>query len=36
VSGSSGAGELRLRLRCQASYGTFVSSADLLRIEYTN
>lgn len=33
VSGSTGDGELRLRVRCQAS-GSFVSSGDLMRISY--
>ncbi|HZB22819.1 MAG TPA: S8 family peptidase [Gaiellaceae bacterium] len=35
VSGTSGDGEVRLRLRCQTAYGTFVSSADLVRVDYT-
>ena len=35
VSGTSGDGEIRVRVRCQTSYGTFVSSADLLKLDYT-
>jgi serine protease AprX len=35
VSGSAGDGEVRVRVRCQTTSGTFVSNSDLLRIEYT-
>jgi subtilisin len=34
VSGSSGGGELRVRIRCTTTAGTFTSSGDLLRIVY--
>jgi hypothetical protein len=34
VSGTSGDGELRVRLRCTRSSSSFYSSADLLRISY--
>jgi len=34
VSGASGDGELRVRLRCTTTSGTFFASADLLRIAY--
>jgi hypothetical protein len=34
VSGSSGNGEVRVRVRCQTSSGTFFASGDLLQITY--
>lgn len=35
VSGSSGAGEFRVRIRCQTSGGSFVSSGNLMKVVYT-
>jgi Ca2+-binding RTX toxin-like protein len=34
VSGTSGNGELRLRVRCTTTAGTFVTSGDSMRISY--
>jgi hypothetical protein len=34
VSGSSGDGELRVRVRCTRSTGSFFSSGDLMKIVY--
>ncbi len=34
VSGDSGNGELRVRIRCRTTTGTFVSSGDLMQIVY--
>ncbi len=34
VSGTSGNGELRIRIRCQTTAGTFFSSGDLMQIVY--
>jgi len=36
VSGSSGAGEVRIRVQCTSNSTSFYSSADLLQIGYTN
>lgn len=35
VSRNSGDGELRVRIRCQTSSGSFVSSGNLLKVVYT-
>jgi hypothetical protein len=35
VSGSSGNGEVRVRVRCRTTSGSFFTSADLLQIAYT-
>lgn len=34
VSGSSGDGELRVRVRCTLTSGSFFSSGDLMKIVY--
>jgi ribosomal protein L33 len=34
VSGTTGDGELRIRIRCTTSTGSFYSSGDLMRIAY--
>ena len=35
VSGDSGAGEVRIRVRCTRTDGSFIARGDLMRIVYT-
>ena len=35
VSGAAGNGDVRVRIRCKTSAGTFYSSGDLMRVDYT-